>query len=89
MLVLKFILAMLPIIWLIAALSGLKMAGHKACTGALGLTLTLAVGFWKLDILYAATAVLEGALNALWPICLVIIAALLWGYLEINVCWRF
>ncbi len=76
MLVLKFILAMLPIIWLIAALSGLKMAGHKACTGALGLTLTLAVGFWKLDILYAATAVLEGALNALWPICLVIIAAL-------------
>lgn len=26
-----FLLAMLPIIWLIIALSGLKMAGHVAC----------------------------------------------------------
>lgn len=31
MLFLKFILAMLPILWLIAALSGLKMPDHKAC----------------------------------------------------------
>lgn len=76
MLLLKFILAMLPIIWLIAALSGLKMAGHKACVAALLITAVLAVGFWRLNILYAATAVLEGSLNALWPICLVIIAAL-------------
>ena len=30
MLLVKFILAMLPIIGLIAALSGRKMAGHKA-----------------------------------------------------------
>ncbi len=29
LLLLEFVLAMLPIIWLIAALSGLKMAGHK------------------------------------------------------------
>lgn len=76
MLLLKFILAMLPIIWLIAALSGLKMAGHKACVAALLVTIALAVGFWKLGPLSAATAVLEGSLNALWPICLVIIAAL-------------
>lgn len=67
---------MLPIIWLIAALSGLKMAGHKACAVALLITMTLAVGFWKSDPLSAVTAVLEGTLNALWPICLVIIAAL-------------
>ena len=31
MLVLKFLLAMLPIFWLMAALAGLKMPGFKAC----------------------------------------------------------
>lgn len=67
---------MLPIIWLIAALSGLKMAGHKACLIALFITIALAAGYWKLNALCTATAVLEGCLNALWPICLVIIAAL-------------
>lgn len=76
MLFLKFLLAMLPIIWLIAALSGLKMAGHKACVIALLLTMALAAGYWKLSVLCTATAALEGVLNALWPICLVIVAAL-------------
>lgn len=76
MLFLKFILAMLPIIWLIFALSGLKMAGHKACVIALAITIVLAIGFWKLNVACTSTAVLEGVLNALWPICLVIIAAL-------------
>lgn len=76
MLFLKFLLAMLPIIWLIAALSGLKMAGHKACVIALLLTMVLGASYWKLNILCTATAALEGILNALWPICLVIIAAL-------------
>ena len=76
MLFLKFILAMLPIIWLIVALSGLKMAGHKACVIALIITAVEAVGFWKLSVICTATAALEGILNALWPICLVIVAAL-------------
>lgn len=76
MLLLKFLLAMLPIIWLIAALSGLKMAGHKACVLALLLTMVLAAGYWKLSVACTVTAALEGVLNALWPICLVIIAAL-------------
>ncbi len=72
----KFLLAMLPIIWLIAALSGLKMAGHKACVIAMLLSMVLAAGYWKLDMMCTVTAALEGILNALWPICLVIIAAL-------------
>ncbi len=76
MLFLKFILAMLPIIWLIVALSGLKMAGHKACVIALVITIVLAVGYWKLNFVWTMTAALEGILNALWPICLVIVAAL-------------
>ena len=76
MLLLRFILALLPIIWLIVALSGLKMAGHRACVAALIMTMALAIGYWKLSTLCTATAALEGALNALWPICLVIVAAL-------------
>lgn len=76
MLFVKFILAMLPIIWLIVALSGLKMAGHKACVIALAITCILAIGYWKLSVICTATAALEGILNALWPICLVIVAAL-------------
>ncbi len=76
MLFLQFALAMLPILWLIAALSGLKMAGHKACLIALLLTALLAAFHWELNAACTATAALEGILNALWPICLVIIAAL-------------
>lgn len=76
MLFLKFILAMLPIIWLIVALSVLKIAGHKACLMTLVITAVLAIGYWKLSPINALTATVEGALNALWPICLVIIAAL-------------
>ncbi len=76
MLLLEFLLAMLPILWLIAALSGLKMAGHKACVIAFVLTAALAAGYWGLNAMCIATAALEGVLNALWPICLVIVAAL-------------
>ncbi len=76
MLLLEFLLAMFPILWLIAALSGLKMAGHKACVIAFAVTAVLAAGYWGLSALCIATAALEGVLNALWPICLVIVAAL-------------
>lgn len=67
---------MLPIIWLIVALSVLKIAGHKACVIALAITVLLSIGYWKLNVICTMTAALEGILNALWPICLVIIAAL-------------
>ena len=76
MLLFNFFLAMLPILWLILALSGLKIAGHKACGTALLIALILSIGYWKLSPIQAATAALEGVLNALWPICIVIIAAL-------------
>ncbi|MFT8344108.1 MAG: L-lactate permease [Clostridium beijerinckii] len=76
MLFFKFLMAILPIIWLIVALSGLKMPGYKACSIALVLTMFLAIFFWKLNVVYTVTGVFEGVLNALWPICLVIVAAL-------------
>lgn len=76
MLFLRFLIAVLPIIWLIVGLSKIKMQGYRACGITLIITLVLAIGFWKLNPAYAATAAVEGILNALWPICLVIIAAL-------------
>ena len=74
--VLKGILALLPILWLIVALTGLKMAGHKACVGALGVTVVLSLAFWKMPPADCATSALEGFATALWPIILVIIAAI-------------
>ena len=76
MLFLKFLMAILPILWLIVALSKLKMPGYKACSIALCITMVLAIFFWKLSVINTVTGVFEGILNALWPICLVIVAAL-------------
>ena len=76
MLFLNFALAMLPIAWLILSLGKLKMPSHKACGIALLITIALAFSYWRMNVLNASTAVLEGTLNALWPICLVIVAAL-------------
>ena len=71
-----FILALLPIIWLIVAMSVLKIPGWKACLIALALTWVEARIFWKLPLLHTATAAAEGVANALWPIIIVILAAL-------------
>ena len=70
-----FLLAMLPIIWLIIALSGLKMAGHVACPIALIITADEALFLWKQKIIDVLTGGLEGFAMAIWPICLVIVAA--------------
>lgn len=70
------ILALLPIIWLIVALSGLKMAGHMACVIALVVTAVLSLAIWKMPPADCATSALEGFAAALWPIILVIIAAI-------------
>ncbi len=71
-----FLLAMIPILWLVIALSVLKMPGHKACFLAWILTAMLSMLCWKFPAKNMATATLEGVFNALWPICLVIVAAL-------------
>ncbi len=54
-----FLLAMLPIIWLIIALSGLKMAGHVACPIALIITAVEALFLWKQKIIDVLTGGLE------------------------------
>jgi lactate permease len=79
---LGFILALLPIIWLIIALTVLKIPGFKACAIALVIAYGLAVFVWKMPLLGSVTAVAEGAAMALWPIIIVIIAAIF----TYNVC---
>ena len=73
---LKFLLALIPIIWLIVAMSVIKLPGYRACYIALIIAALEACFIWKLSPPCVATAALQGILNALWPICLVIVAAL-------------
>lgn len=70
-----FFFSMIPIIWLIIALGVLKMPGHRACIVALLLALVLALTEFHMPVVSAATATIEGAATAIWPIILVIIAA--------------
>lgn len=79
---LAFILALLPTIWLIVGLTFLKIPGFKACTIALAIAYVLAVAVWKMPLLESLTAIAEGAALALWPIIIVIIAAIF----TYNVC---
>ena len=79
-----FILAISPIIWLVISLSGMKMSGFKACPIALVISLAISLIVWKMPALDAVTAGLEGVALALWPILLVIIAAIFTYNLSIR-----
>jgi lactate permease len=70
-----FFIALIPIVWLMVSLGVLKMPGHKTCSITLGITILLAILVWKMPIDQALTATLEGMAMALWPIIIVIIAA--------------
>lgn len=71
-----FLLALSPILWLIFALSGLKMSGYKACPIALIIALAVALLCEDMTLSHAVMAVLQGLALACWPILLVIIAAI-------------
>ncbi|MHC6179836.1 L-lactate permease [Clostridium sp. JNZ X4-2] len=72
---LLFFIALIPIVWLMISLGVLKMPGHKTCPFTLVITILLGILVWKMPILNAATATLEGFALAVWPIMIVIIAA--------------
>jgi lactate permease len=79
-----FIVALSPIIWLIIALSLLKISSHKACPIALLVASIAALFAYNMPLLNAATAILEGVALACWPILLVIIAAIFTYNLSIH-----
>ena len=70
-----FVLALVPILWLVVVLLVFKWPAWKAAIGSFVLSCVLSLGVWKLPASQVATASLEGFLMALWPIVLVIIAA--------------
>lgn len=70
-----FVIGLAPILWLAFALMVLKMPTYKAACGSLIASILLAILFWHFPIIATATAALEGFLMALWPIILVILAA--------------
>lgn len=73
--IVAFILALLPILWLMLALGGLKKPAFKACPIALVLAIILALTYWKMPVKDCLTGGLEGVAMAIWPVSLVIIAA--------------
>ena len=77
-------IALVPIAWLMVSLGILKMPGYKTCPATLVLTAILAAIVWKMPILDAASAALEGTALALWPIILVIVAAVFTYNLSIH-----
>ena len=64
MLAVNFILAMLPIIWLMIALGRLKMPGFKACAIAALIAMALSLVYWRLPLIKTCAAAAEGVLNA-------------------------
>ncbi|MBE6085622.1 MAG: L-lactate permease [Selenomonas ruminantium] len=76
--------AILPILWLILALSGLKMAAWKACPVALLLSLIASVMNFGMPADYMASAFLEGTALACWPILLIITATIYTYHLSVH-----
>ena len=70
------ILALLPILWLIVALAVLKVPAWKACTAAAVLSFIIAVVPYGQSSGIMLSGALEGAALAIWPILLVITAAI-------------
>ena len=71
-----FFIALVPIVWLIVSLGVLKLPAHKTCLFTAFLSLLIAIIFWKMPVIDGVTASIEGMAIALWPILLVIVAAL-------------
>lgn len=72
---LLFVLALAPIIWLVVMLLVFKWSAWKAAIGSFVISCVLGALVWSLPAAEVATASLEGFLMALWPIIIVIIAA--------------
>ncbi|WP_066496208.1 L-lactate permease [Abyssisolibacter fermentans] len=73
---LLFFIALAPILWLMISLGVIKLPAHKTCTITMVFTMILAIFIWKMPFMSAITAAMEGAIIGLWPIMIVIIAAI-------------
>ena len=71
-----FIQGLAPILWLIVALSVLKMPAWKACPVALIISFIMAYQFFDMPLQDVLTGTIEGAAMAVWPILGVIVSAI-------------
>ena len=71
-----FIEGLSPILWLIIALSVLKLPAWKACPIALIIAFIVSWQCFDMQLADVATGALEGAAMAVWPILGVIVAAI-------------
>ncbi|GHN35686.1 hypothetical protein ME792_08120 [Lactobacillus delbrueckii] len=72
----KFIFALIPIVWLIISLTALKMPAAKAAVISLILAIILAITAFQLPVVDTLTGTLEGLLGGLFPIVYIIVAAM-------------
>jgi len=70
------ILALLPILWLVVGLAILKVPAWKACTIAVIISFIVAIAAYGQGTIVMGSAALEGVALAIWPILLVITAAI-------------
>lgn len=73
---LTVLLALTPIIWLIVALAILKLPAWKATSVAAIGSFIIAITYFQADPMIMVSGALEGAALAIWPILLVITAAI-------------
>ncbi len=71
-----FIEGLSPILWLILALSILKLPAWKACPIALIIAFVVAWQFFEMPLQDAISGTIEGSLMAIWPILGVIVSAI-------------
>lgn len=71
-----FILALLPVLWLMISLGASLLKAHLSALSTLLMCMCLAVFAWGMSITDVLTSALEGAALGLWPIIAVIIAAI-------------
>lgn len=72
----QFLIAVIPIFWLIIALGTSMLKVHISAMISLVLAMVLAMAAFGMSPLDTSTAALEGALLGLWPILVVIISAI-------------
>lgn len=72
----SFLLALVPIVLLMLLLGVFKVAAHKASVATLVVTAALAFFHWDMPGGVLAGSVAEGAAIGLWPIMIVIVAAI-------------
>ncbi|MDR3087024.1 MAG: L-lactate permease [Azoarcus sp.] len=75
--VLHIVCALAPIVWLYVSLCVLRLPGHLAFPAGLAAAAALALFVWDRSAVEVASAMLEGVLFALWPILIVVFAAML------------